>query len=183
MKSTSITSIIIGCFIVSIFSIGVSFAFAETVLSVPATKTAETKSVETTSADENAPMEKEVAPYLEPVKKSALSIFDTIENWRLNQEKIWRAIRTEKEQEIDARNEIMDDKIMDRSEKVLNEEQSTVVTGAGNDFDGKILLLKLYTAVLSLFVVIFSSKALFCIILVLIVGMTLSSIIGRLRSR
>jgi hypothetical protein len=161
MKTIQIflTSCIIG---ISLLIPTVSFAQLKVTTSATVSITEDSTST-TNSFDEK------VAPILNPVKKFFLNSFSVVESWRTQQQNIWTGIKTNKRAEIAQREIRMDAEILGRSEKVLNEEQSTVVTGAGDDFDGSIFLLKIYVFVLSIFVFIFTYAWLFYIIAGIIV--------------
>lgn len=147
---------------VSVFP-GTVFAQSKNVTTTAKITTSTTVATSTTSATES-PLEEKIAPVLEPVKIFFINLYTTIDNWRVRQGDIWKSLKSEKEEQIAERSQAMDDQILERSEKVLREEQNTVVQGAGDDFDGSIFLLKLYVFVLGVFVIIFTYAWLFYLI-------------------
>lgn len=128
-----------------------------------------TTTIGTSATSATNSVDEKVAPFLDPVKRFFVNIFSVVEVWRTQQETIWTGIKVNKQAEIAQREIRMDNEILGRSEKVLNEQQSTVVQGAGDDFDGSIFLLKIYVFVLSIFVFIFTHSWLFYIIAIIIV--------------
>jgi len=136
-----------------------------------------------TPSTETPGIEDKMAPILEPVKETGISLFQKIDAWRIHQESIWRAMKTEKETQIEERTTAMYDKVDNRVDRVLEGEQASLVQGAGDDFDGSIFLLKLYTAVLAVFVIVFSSKLLFFGIVGLVLFSFVYKLVVRLRHR
>lgn len=109
-------------------------------------------------------VDEKVAPVLEPVKNFFVNAYTVADTWRKEQEVLWKGIQETKRAEVARRESAMDAEILSRSDKVLAEQQSTVVQGAGDDFDGSIFILKVYVFVLSIFVFIFSHAWLFYLI-------------------
>jgi hypothetical protein len=126
-------------------------------------------STATSATSGTAVVAEKVSPWLDSEKQFFVRIFLVVDVWRTQQQTIWVGIQDDKKAEIAQREIRMDNEILGRSEKVLNEEQSTVVQGAGDDFDGSIFLLKIYVFVLSVFVFIFTHAWMFYTIALLII--------------
>ncbi len=112
------------------------------------------------------------APLINETKKSPMDgvvlffnrMITVTDTWRSEQEIIWKNVQEQKEKEVALREEKMDAEILSRSDQVLAEQQTTVIQGMGDDFDGSIFLLKVYIFVLSVFVYIFSTPWLFYLV-------------------
>jgi hypothetical protein len=63
----------------------------------------------------------------------------------------------------------MDQGLVDRTNRVLEGEQASVVQGSVKDFDGNIFLLKIYIAAISLFVLIFSYPIVFYAVVIFLI--------------
>ena len=113
----------------------------------------------------DTPTQENTAPtFIDSVKLFFLNGLATADAFRQEQESIWKNIQVKKQAEVAARQEAMDAEILSRSDKVLAEQQTTVIQGMGDDFDASIFLLKVYVFVLSVFVYIFSTPWLFYLV-------------------
>lgn len=109
------------------------------------------------------------------------SIFQKVDTWRAGQEKAWSALKLEKQEEVKVRDEKMDQGLVDRTNRVLEGEQASVVQGSVKDFDGNIFLLKIYIAAISLFVLIFSYPIVFYAVIIFLTLTIVHRIYQRVR--
>jgi len=154
-----------------------------------ATATVKTTTTTTTeSKEKKAPIvseeTKEVAVekatgFWDKVKAFASNIYNKVDTWRKGQETTWRALKAEKQEEIKARDNKMDQGLKDRENKVLEGEQASIVQDSVKDFDWHIFLLKIYVAALTVFVFIFAYPVAFYGVIIVIV----LSILRRLYQR
>jgi gas vesicle protein len=97
----------------------------------------------------------------EKTKMQKNRIMAIIEKWRKDQAEMWSSIKAEKQEQVAARDNAMDQGLLDRTNRVLEGEQVSLVQDSFEDFDGNIFLLKLYIAALSIFVAIFNQPVVF----------------------
>jgi hypothetical protein len=144
--------------------ISVHAVFAET--KKPAVTTTAVTTSQTESSDD-----KKINP--DEIKDSAKtfgnSVFQKIDTWRAGQAQTWAALKTEKQEEVKIRDAKMDQGLVDRTNRVLEGEQASVVQGSVKDFDGNIFLLKIYIAAISLFVLIFSYPIVFYAVVIFLI--------------
>lgn len=118
------------------------------------------------------------------IKNWFINLYNKVDVWRASQGKIWTDIKNEKEAEVAARTQTVDENRDNRVNRILNEEQTTLFNGAGNDLkgDGNIFLLRLYTFALFIFVIIFTTPIIFYGIIILVIIAILNKIIQKIRN-
>lgn len=166
-----------------------SFVLAMPVFSVHALSvTVDTKS-KTTTEEEASPdlteAKEKAADTGNKAKNWAISVYEKIDAWRVKQHDVWLAIKAEKRQQIEDKTNALDDHRDERVEKVLDEEQTSLVQGSGDEIkgSGNVFLLKLYAGLLSVLTFIFASRLVFYAILVLLVIAILSRLWNMIRGR
>jgi hypothetical protein len=118
------------------------------------------------------------------VRDAAMPWYQKIDAWRVSQNETWKAIKSEKELQITQGQQQLDDNRDNRVDRVLNEEQASLVNGAGDDIGktGNVFLLKLYVALLTIFVIIFSYPLVFYTIIVFLIVSIISSLVNKIRN-
>lgn len=161
MKKTSILIITLG------LVLPVAFVFAQTKVDTTATKVSETTQRVTTT-----------------VRDTAMPWYKKIDAWRISQNQTWKAIKTEKELQITQGQQQLDDNRDNRVDRVLNEEQVSLVNNSGKDIEetGNVFLLKLYVALLSVFGIIFSYPLVFYTIITFLIISIVSSLFHKIRN-
>lgn len=161
MKKTPFLIVALGLTLPSVF------AFAQTKVNITATKVAETTQQVTTT-----------------VRDATMPWYKKIDAWRISQNETWKAIKTEKELQIAQGQQQLDDNRDNRVDRVLNEEQVSLVNNSGQDIQktGNVFLLKLYVALLSVFVIIFSYPLVFYTIIVFLIVSITSSLFNKIRN-
>jgi len=117
------------------------------------------------------------------IKNFGFSIYEKVDAWRAAQLEIWKAIKMEKETQIAIITEDQDAKRSGRVEKLLDGQQDTLFQGSGSEVKGtgSVFLLKLYSFVLFLFVIIFSSRVIFYGIAIFLILTIIARIINKFR--
>lgn len=117
------------------------------------------------------------------IKNFGISIYEKVDTWRAAQLEIWKAIKMEKETQIAVITEDQDAKRSGRVDKLLDGQQDTLFQGSGSEVKGtgSVFLLKLYSFVLFLFVIIFSSKVIFYGIAIFLILTIIARIINKFR--
>jgi hypothetical protein len=180
MKTTKfLKNFFISITIIIIFS--VHTVFAET-RKTGTTTASTTKTTDITLSTESSD-DKKINPeeIKDSAKKISSSIFQKIDSWRANQSNIWSALKLEKQEEVKIRDAKMDQGLIDRTNRVLEGEQASVVQGSVKDFDANIFLLKIYIAIISLFVLIFSYPVVFYAVVILLILVVVHRIYERIR--
>lgn len=118
------------------------------------------------------------------VRDTALPWYKKIDAWRISQNQTWKAIKTEKELQITQGQQQLDDNRDNRVDRVLNEEQVSLVNNSGKDIEetGNVFLLKLYVALLSVFGIIFSYPLVFYTIITFLIISIVSSLFHKIRN-
>jgi hypothetical protein len=142
-----------------------------------------TTAVTTESKESKTPIEGSPLPngFFTSVKIFASNIYNKVDTWRKGQETTWRALKTEKQEEVKARDAKMDQGLKDRENKVLEGEQASIVQGSVKDFDWHIFLIKIYIAALTVFVFIFAYPIAFYGVIIVIVFSILRRLYQRTR--
>ncbi len=122
---------------------------------------------------------------LSKIKSFSLNQYEKIDVWRMTQVDTWKAIKTEKELQIIEGELELDDNRNERVDRVLNEEQVSLINNSGQDFEktGNVFLLKLYTALLGIFVFVFSTPVFFYGIILFIIIIIINKIFNQLFNR
>lgn len=117
------------------------------------------------------------------VQSFFLATYAKIDAWRVSQLAVWNGIKTEKETQIAVLVSTNDDKRSERVDKVLDGENVTMFEGSGSELqgNGNVFLLKLYSFVLFLFIIIFSTPIIFYGIAIFLVLTIISRIINKIR--
>lgn len=117
------------------------------------------------------------------VRDTAMPWYKKIDTWRMSQNETWKALKIEKELQITQGEQELDQNRDNRVDKVLNEEQVSLVNNSGQDIQktGNVFLLKLYVALLSLFVIVFSYPVVFYVIIAIIIFSIISSLFNKIR--
>ncbi len=117
------------------------------------------------------------------IKNFGISIYEKADAWRAAQLEIWKAIKLEKETQIAVITEDQDIKRSGRVDKLLDGQQDTLFQGSGTEVQstGNVFLLKLYSFVLFLFVIIFSSRVIFYGIAIFLILTIIARIINKFR--
>ncbi len=122
---------------------------------------------------------------LTKVREFALVQYEQVDAWRLTQRDVWEAIKSEKELQITEEKLVLNENRENRTDRVLNGEQVSIVNASGQDFEktGNVFLMKLYTALLTIFVIIFSSPIIFYGIILFFVLVFLNKLFVKLFRR
>lgn len=117
------------------------------------------------------------------VKSFFLATYAKIDAWRVSQLAVWNGIKTEKETQIAVLVSTNEEKQSERINNVLEGESVTMFEGSGSELqgNGNIFLLKLYSFVLFLFIIIFSTPVIFYGIAIFLVLTIISRIINKIR--
>lgn len=117
------------------------------------------------------------------VQSFFLSTYAKIDTWRVSQLAVWNGIKTEKETQIAVLVSTNEEKQSERINNVLKGESVTMFEGSGSELqgNGNIFLLKLYSFVLFLFIIIFSTPVIFYGIAIFLVLTIISRIINKIR--
>ncbi len=179
-KSVIITALLV--LMVSFFS---SAAYAETVKQETKITTTSTVTTDNTSDTQNtSQIEQKTESIWNSVRVWGISVYEKVDIWRVGQLGVWRDIKTEKELQINSLEQSVEENRDERVEKTLTGEQSTMFTGASEDFSGtgNSFLLKLYVVAINIFVFIFSTQIIFYGIILLVILSILNKIIQKIRN-
>lgn len=148
-------------------------AFAET--KAPVSVKVEVSSPAVDQAKTNA------SGFWDSTKAWGTGVYNKIDGWRLSQLETWKAIKAEKEAQITAGTDQLDANRNQRVDNVLNEQAPSLTTGAGQDIggNGHVFLLKLYSFVIFLFIIILSTPVIFYGAIIIIIVSVLFKI-GRM---
>jgi hypothetical protein len=160
--------------------------FSARAISVTVDTTSKTEAAAKDDSGVSAEQAKETATGAwEKIKHWGISVYEKIDAWRIHQYDTWVAIKNEKRQQIKDQTNALDEHRDERVDKVLNEQQTSLVQGSGDEFKGSghVFLLKLYAGVLAVLTFIFSSRLVFYAILIFLVLTILSKLINMFRGR
>ncbi len=118
------------------------------------------------------------------VRDVATPWYKKIDSWRIFQKATWESLKQEKELRIAKNEQTLDNNRDDRVNAVLDEEKASIVVDSGKDINttGETFFLKLYVALLAVFVIIFSYPVVFYALVIFIIISVISSLINKIRN-